>query len=110
MHDDKDNDTDHIHDHDHDQKNDYNHDHCHAKKSEDNTGKTPSQKTTSGKAKEKQILAYMLEHNKQHAKELIDIAVKLENKGANDTAAIIRNSVYDYETGNDKLAAALETL
>lgn len=59
--------------------------------------------------REKLILEYMLEHNKQHAKELVELAVKLENIGARDTATIILNAVYDYETGNNKLASAIET-
>ena len=60
--------------------------------------------------RDKLVLGYMLEHNKQHAKELIELAIKLENRGMNDTATIILNAVYDFERGNDKLDAAMKTL
>jgi hypothetical protein len=63
-----------------------------------------------GELKEKLLLGYMLEHNKQHIKELIELATKLQNSNKHDTAAIILNAVYDYETGNDKLMTALKTL
>ena len=60
--------------------------------------------------KDKLILTYMLEHNKQHAKELVELAIRLENQGSNDTATIILNAVNDIETGNDKLVSAIKTL
>ena len=68
------------------------------------------EKHAEGEDKDKLILTYMLEHNKQHTKELVELAIKLENEGANDTATIILNAVYDFETGNDKLATAVKTL
>jgi len=60
--------------------------------------------------KDKLVLGYMLEHNKQHAKELVELAIKLENRGLHDTATIILNAVYDFERGNDKLEAAINTI
>ena len=60
--------------------------------------------------KEKLVLGYLLEHSKQHAKELVELAIKFENRGMNDTATIILNAVYDYEKGNAKLDAAIETI
>ena len=79
-----------MHDHDHDHEHDI--------------------KTEEGENKDRLILTYMLEHNKQHTKELVELAVKLENEGENDTATIILNAVFDFETGNDKLATAIKTL
>ncbi|GHV25719.1 hypothetical protein AGMMS4952_04210 [Spirochaetia bacterium] len=50
----------------------------------------------------------MLDHNREHAGELGDLAHNLYHAGQHESADIINNAVKDFETGSDKLAKALE--
>ena len=53
------------------------------------------------------LLEYMLEHNQQHTEELAALATKLEASSATESAALLREAIAAYETGNKKLAEAL---
>lgn len=53
------------------------------------------------------ILAYMLDHNKHHAQELVAIAKKLREQGKDDSATQIEKAVEDFEKGNMRLSIAL---
>ena len=53
------------------------------------------------------VLAYMLDHNKHHARELAEIAKHLREQGKDDAAAQIEKGVEDFEKGNMRLSIAL---
>lgn len=52
------------------------------------------------------LLKYMLDHNRQHAIELAEIAEKLDN-GAKE---FVLSAVGDFERGNEKLMKALNEI
>ncbi|MDR1955786.1 MAG: hypothetical protein LBQ30_02920 [Treponema sp.] len=56
------------------------------------------------------LLEYLLEHNRHHAGELGDMAHTLSHAGLEEAAGILRKGVQDFESGNEKLAQALELI
>jgi hypothetical protein len=50
----------------------------------------------------------MLDHNREHAVELGDLAHNLYHADQHESADIIHEAVKDFETGSDKLAKALD--
>ena len=85
----------HTHAHTHEGEHDHEHAHCgcghdHGAKDEDTA-----------------VLAYMLDHNKHHARELAEIAKHLREQGKDDAAAQIEKGVEDFEKGNMRLSIAL---
>ena len=80
----------HGHDHDHEHSHEHTHDH----------GAQPKDEDTA-------VLAYMLDHNKHHARELAEIAKHLREQGKDDAAAQIEKGVEDFEKGNMRLSIAL---
>ena len=60
--------------------------------------------------KDKLVLEYLIEHNRQHTSELNAIADKFDETGDKDAAASIRDAAGAYAIGNDKLANALTKL
>ena len=53
------------------------------------------------------LLKYMLEHNKQHARELSDAGVRLAGAGLSGSAELIAEAVCHFEYANDKLEKAV---
>ena len=53
------------------------------------------------------ILAYMLDHNKHHAAELLEIAKQFHGAGRDEAAVQIEKAVEDVEKGNMRLSIAL---
>lgn len=53
------------------------------------------------------ILAYMLDHNRHHAAELLEIAKQFKAVGKEDAAVQIEKAVEDFEKGNMRLSIAL---
>ena len=53
------------------------------------------------------ILAYMLDHNRHHAAELLEIAKQFKAGGKEDAAVQIEKAVEDFEKGNMRLSIAL---
>ena len=78
------------HGHDHEHGHEHTHDH----------GAQPKDEDTA-------VLAYMLDHNKHHARELAEIAKHLREQGKDDAAAQIEKGVEDFEKGNMRLSIAL---
>ena len=78
------------HGHDHEHSHEHTHDH----------GAQPKDEDTA-------VLAYMLDHNKHHARELAEIAKHLREQGKDDAAAQIEKGVEDFEKGNMRLSIAL---
>ncbi|MFP3090623.1 hypothetical protein LQZ21_09890 [Treponema sp. TIM-1] len=58
-------------------------------------------------ARIKTLLAYMLEHNREHAGELGSLAHELRHAGRDGAADILDAGVKDFNRGNEKLVAAL---
>ena len=53
------------------------------------------------------ILAYMLDHNKHHAAELLEIAKNFKAAGKEEAAAQIERAVENFDKGNLYLSVAL---
>jgi hypothetical protein len=49
----------------------------------------------------------MLEHNREHADELGDLAHNLYHAGQHESADVINEAVKDFESGNEKLTKGL---
>lgn len=56
------------------------------------------------------LLMYMLEHNQHHAKELEEVADKLNMEGYSTAAEKIRAGVAEFQKGNAYLSQAAEEL
>lgn len=85
----------HGHHHEHEHSHDHAHEHEH---------------THADAAKNLALLKYMLEHNKQHAEELHEMAHALTHAGNDEAAQLIHESIDDFNTGNEKIAEALKLL
>ncbi|WP_148257237.1 hypothetical protein [Treponema primitia] len=53
------------------------------------------------------MLKYMLDHNREHADELGDLAHNLYHAGQTESADSIHEAVKDFQKGNEKLDKAL---
>jgi|GEM_PF-5422226 len=63
-----------------------------------------------GEDRDKLVLGYMLEHNREHVSELLGLAAKFEDAGQSGAAALIREAAKDFGSGNGKLGEALARL
>ena len=99
-------DVTHSHPHDHSHGEDHNHshghDHCGCGCDHDH-GVQP-------KNEDEAVLAYMLDHNRHHAQELVAIAKHLREQGKEDVAKQIDKAVEDFEKGNMRLSIALSLI
>ena len=92
----------HCHDHGHEHCHDHGHEHCHeCHDADDCSAEDRTQKETVA------LLAYMQQHNEQHAAELDQMAANLEKLGLMDAAKQIREGVSDFQKGNMRLSLAL---
>ena len=87
----------HTHAHTHEGEHDHEHAHCGCGHDH---GAQPKDEDTA-------VLAYMLDHNKHHARELAEIAKHLREQGKDDAAAQIEKGVEDFEKVNMRLSIAL---
>lgn len=88
------------HGHDHEHSHEHTHDHEHGHEHTHDHGAQPKDEDTA-------VLAYMLDHNKHHARELAEIAKHLREQGKDDAAVQIEKGVEDFEKGNMRLSIAL---
>ena len=89
-------DGDQGHSHGHSHEHDHHHEHCGACEG----GAKPANQ-------QEALLSYMLDHNKHHAAELLDVASKFRADGREDVAAQIEKAVENFDKGNMYLSLAL---
>ena len=101
---------DHGHDHDHTHGHDHHHPHgdaaacssdCNSCASADNCQKKDPKRETMA------LLAYMVQHNEAHARELDQMADNLVKLGMDAAAKTIKDGVADFQKGNMRLSLAL---
>ena len=92
---------DHGHEHHHEDHHDHAEGHCH-----EHCGSCGS---SGDKCKDEAValLAYMKQHNEQHAAELDTMAANIEKMGMTEAAKQIREAVSDFQKGNLRLSLAL---
>lgn len=90
----------HEHTHDGDHAHTHSHDHEHS---------VPEQASESVKRAFK-MLSYMYHHNCDHAQELEDMGLKLQELGETEAAEVIAAAVADFKESNEKLHNALHHL
>ncbi|MBE6985590.1 MAG: cobalt transporter [Ruminococcaceae bacterium] len=56
------------------------------------------------------LMKYMVNHNASHARELAELADKLAKLGNLDAAQQVRTAVAEFEQGNLRLTAVMESL
>ena len=56
------------------------------------------------------LIKYMVTHNAAHAKELAELAQRLNALGNHDAYEKVMSAVADFSNGNDKLSAVLGEL
>jgi hypothetical protein len=61
-------------------------------------------------AKINALLGFMLNHNREHAEELANVAHKLRHAGKNEAAGLLEDAVKEFHGGNEKLKKALDLL
>ena len=103
---------DHGHDHGHCHNHDHDHGHCHDHDHSHEHGccgghchheANPMEELTA-------LMKYMTGHNAAHAKELADLAHRLEEAGNHMAYEQVMAAVSDFEKGNMRLAAVLASL
>ena len=91
-------------DHDHIAGGEHNHQHTHAHSHEhthDGHTHTPMDELVA-------LMKYMVGHNAAHAKELADLAVKLDEAGSHASYHKVMDAVACFEKGNEMLAEVLK--
>ena len=87
----------HCHDHDN------HHDHCHDHGCCGNCQHTPMEELVA-------LMKYMVGHNASHARELADLAAKLDKAGNHMAFEQVMAAVSDFEKGNMRLSVVLAAL
>lgn len=98
----------HIHDHDHPHTHPHDHSHDHGcagscGSCQGGCEHTPMEELTA-------LMKYMVGHNAAHAKELADLAGKLEEAGNHVAYEQVMAAVSDFEKGNMRLSVVLSSL
>ena len=98
----------HCHNHEHCHNHDHDHEHCHNHDHECHGGcghcqHTPMEELVA-------LMKYMVGHNAAHAKELADLAAKLDQAGNHMAYEQVMAAVSDFEKGNMRLSLILASL
>ena len=96
----------HEHHHDHDHHHDHHHDHdcsCGCSGCGSHCEHTPLEELVA-------LMKYMVGHNAAHAKELADLAAKLQDVGSKSAYEQVMAAVSDFEKGNMRLSVVLAAL
>ena len=87
---------------------DHSHGHSHGHSHSHPHGHSHDHSTPSGaSAKDLALLKYMLEHNKQHARELSETGDRLAEAGFAHAADMISDAVHYFDHANDSLEIAV---
>ena len=108
----------HVHAHTHDHEHPHTHDHIHESGAEHNhshgcagsCGSCQSQCEHTPKEELMALMKYMVGHNAAHAKELADLAAKLDETGAHTAYEQVMAAVSDVEKGNMRLSVVLASM
>ena len=111
MHHDHDHGCGHHHDHGHCHNHDHNHEHCHNHDHGHDHGcggcghceHTPMEELVA-------LMKYMVGHNASHARELAELAGRLEQAGSHTAYEQVMAAVSDFEKGNMRLSVVLASL
>ena len=95
----------HKHGHDHNKDSDHNHTH-----DSNHEHKHDHNDSVNASAKDLALLKYMLDHNKQHARELSETGARLEDAGLASAAKLIKDAVHDFDHANEKLEKAVSLI
>ena len=90
----------HCHDHEHGHCHDHDHHACHCG---GHCQHTPMEELVA-------LMKYMVGHNAAHAKELADLAAKLDQAGNHAAFEQVMAAVSDFEKGNMRLSVILASL
>ena len=90
----------HNHEHCHHDHCHHDHDHCHC---DEHCHHTPREELVA-------LMKYMVGHNAAHAKELADLAAKLDQAGNHMAYEQVMAAVSDFEKGNMRLSVVLAAL
>ena len=94
---------DHCHDHGHCHNHDHGHSHDHHCGGCGHCQHTPMEELVA-------LMKYMVGHNASHAKELADLAAKLDQAGNRMAYEQVMAAVSDFEKGNMRLSVVLAAL
>lgn len=93
----------HTHCHDHGHTHPHNHEHLHEDGCGHDHSHAPMDELTA-------LMKYMVSHNAAHAKELAELAHKLDQAGNHGAYHKVMDAVADFEKGNLRLSEVLEEL
>lgn len=93
----------HVHEHTHSHEHPHCHDHLHDDGSAHNHTHSPAEELMA-------LIKYMVTHNAAHAKELAELAQRLDALGNHKAYEKVMSAVADFEQGNGKLSAVLSEL
>ena len=93
----------HCHDHHHDHECGHHHDHGHGGCGHCHHEHTPMEELMA-------LMKYMVGHNASHARELAELAVRLQEAGNPVAYEQVMAAVSDFEKGNLRLSAILASL
>ena len=89
----------------HDHSHGHNHNHKH-----ENTHGYVHKGTSNVSPKDLALLKYMLEHNKQHARELAETGGRLADAGVESAAELIKGAVHYFDHANENLEKAVSLI
>ena len=100
----------HTHDHEHPHTHDHLHEHGHAHHHHHDHEHHHHEHTHTPMEELLALMKYMTGHNAAHAKELADLAVKLDEAGSHTSYHKVMDAVACFEQGNNMLAEVLKEL
>ena len=99
------------HDHSHSHSHSHSHDHEHRDShSHDSDSDAVGADDVGASKKDVALLTYMLEHNKQHARELSEVGARLAESGFEHAADMIADAVHYFDHANDSLEIAVSLI
>ena len=100
----------HTHPHDHDALHEAGHDHHHSHDCGGSCGSCASTCSHTPMEELAALMKYMVNHNAAHARELAELAKRLEETGNRAAFEQVMAAVSDFEKGNMRLSVVLQSL